>query len=120
MRGRRLLECARIEQDSVRRTTASHRREYPDEGSDDSHDDRRSYQNCRPPERGRHQGHNGRPLDRGHYYSRGYSGREYTGQNGRPPDGRGPPDDGGPPSDGGPPNNGRPLGDGIHPRYPGG
>ena len=123
-RGRRLSECARIEQDSVQRITPSHRREYPDEGSNDSYNDRRSYWDHRPPERGRHQGHNGRPPDRKHYYNRGYPGRDYTGQNGRPhdngrppndggpPDGGGPLDDGGPPSDGGPPNNGRPLGDG--------
>ena len=45
---RRSSEHARIEPDSDPRTTASHRREYPGDDSDDSHNDRRSYQNCRP------------------------------------------------------------------------
>ena len=109
LRRRRSLECARIEPDSDPRTTASHRREYPGDDSDDSHNDRRSYQDHRLPERGRSQGHNGRPPERGCHQSRGFFGRDYTGQNGGPPYGGGPPDGGGP-DDGGPPNNGRPPG----------
>ena len=42
-RRRKISECARIEQDSVQRTTTLHRREYPGEDSDDSHNDRRLY-----------------------------------------------------------------------------
>ena len=53
LRRRRTSECARIEPDSDPRTTVSHRREYPGDDSDDSHNDRRSYRDCRPPERGR-------------------------------------------------------------------
>ena len=49
LRRRRSSECARIEPDSDPRTTASHRRQYPGDDSDDSHNDRRSYQDCRPP-----------------------------------------------------------------------
>ena len=52
-RRRRLAECAGTEQDSIQRTTTSHRREYPGDNSDDSHNDRRSYRDLRPPERGR-------------------------------------------------------------------
>ena len=113
----------RIEPDSDPRTTASHRREYPGDDSDDSHNNRRSYRDCRPPERGRSQGHNGRPPERGCHQSREFFGRDYTSQNGGPhdegvpPDEGGSPDDGGPSDDGGPPNNGRPLGGGQHPRY---
>ena len=63
-------------------------------------------------------GHNGRPPERAHHPSRGNYGRDYTVQNGGPPDGGGPPngaghpDDGGSSNDGGPPNNGRPPGGG--------
>ena len=62
LRRRRTLERGRIEPDSDPRTTASHRREHPGDDSDDSHNDRRSYQDHRPPEKGRSQGHNGRHL----------------------------------------------------------
>ena len=41
---RRMLENVRIEQESFQRTTTSHRREYPDESSDDTHSDRRTYE----------------------------------------------------------------------------
>ena len=68
---RRMSENARIEQESFQRTTTSHRREYPGESSDDTHSDRRPYRDWRPPERGRYQGQNGRPLDRGNYQDRG-------------------------------------------------
>ena len=78
LRRRRTSECARIEPDSDPRTTASHRREYPGDDSDDSHNDRSSYRDCRPPERGRSQGHNGRPPEGGCHSNRGYSGRDYT------------------------------------------
>ena len=114
LRGRRSSEHARTEPDFDPRTIASHRKEYPGDDSDDSHNDRRSYWDHRPPERGRSQGHNGRLPERRHHQSREYSGRDYTGQNGGPPDDGGPPDGGGPPDDGGssddggPPNNGRP------------
>ena len=91
LRGRRSSEHVRIEPDSDPRTTASHRREYPGDDSDDSYDDRRSYQDCRPPERGRSQGHNGRPPERRHHQSRDIFGRDYTGHNGRPPNGGGTP-----------------------------
>ena len=70
---RRMSENARIEQESFQRTTASHRREYPGESSDDTHSDKRTYEDGRPPERGRYQGQNGRPLDRRNYQDRGYS-----------------------------------------------
>ena len=40
---RRSLEHTRNESDSDPRTTTSHRREYPGDDSDDSHNDRRSY-----------------------------------------------------------------------------
>ena len=124
MRGRRISECTRIEPDSDPKTTILHRREYPGDDSYDSHNDR-SYRDHRPPERGRSQGHNGRPPERGCHPSRGNYGRNYTSQNGGPPDDGGPPDGGGhpdgggPPDDGGPPNNGRPPGGGQHPRHPG-
>ena len=115
---RRSSECAGIEPGSDPRTTVSHRREYPGDDNDDSPNDRRSYQDCRPPERGRSQGHNGRPPERECQPSRGYSRRDYTSQNGGPPDGGGSLDGGGSPGDGGSsddgglPNNGRPLGGG--------
>ena len=102
LRRRRTSECTRIEPDSDPRTTTSHRREYPGDDSDDSHNNRRSYRDHRPPERGRSQGHNGRPPERGCHPSRGNYGRDCTSQNGGPPDGGGPPNDGGPSDDGGP------------------
>ena len=114
LRRRRSSECAGIEADSDPRTTTLHRREYPGDDSDDSHNDRKSYRDHRPPERGRSQGHNGRPTERGCHQSRGYFGRDFTGWNG------GPSDDGGLPDDGEPPNNGRPPGGGWHLRRPGG
>ena len=83
---RRISENARIEQESFRRTTALHRREYPGKSSDDTHSDRRSYRDQGPPERGRYQGQNGRPPDRRNNQGRGYSGRGYTNQGGRPPE----------------------------------
>ena len=43
LRGRRSSEHARTEPDFDPRTITSHRREYPGEDSDDSHNDRRSY-----------------------------------------------------------------------------
>ena len=61
------------------RTTTSHRREYPGDDSDDCHIIRRSDRDCRPPERRRSQGHNGRPPERGCHLNKGYSGRDYTG-----------------------------------------
>ena len=73
-----MSENARIEEESFQRTTASHR-EYPCESSDDTHSDRRTYGDQRPPERGRYQGQNGRPPDRRNYQDRGYSERGYTG-----------------------------------------
>ena len=93
---RRISENVRIKQESVQRTTASHRREYPGKSSDDIHNDGRSYRDQRPPERGRYQGQNGRLPDRRNYQDRGYSGRGYANQGGRPPDDGGPPDDRGP------------------------
>ena len=88
LRRRRTSEHARIESNSDPRITTSHRRGYPGDDSNDCHNDRSSYRNCRPPERGRSQDHNGRPPERGHH------------------------SDGGPPDDGGHPNNGRPPGGG--------
>ena len=67
----RILESTRIEQESFQRTIASHRREYPDESSDDTHSDGRSYRDQRPPERGRYHDQNGRLLDRRNNQGRG-------------------------------------------------
>ena len=53
---RRILENAR--------TAMIHRREYPDESSDDSYSDQRTYDDRRPPER-RYQEGSGRPPDGG-------------------------------------------------------
>ena len=75
---RRMSENARIEQESFQRTTTSCRREYLDESSEDPHSDRRTYEDQRPPERGRYQGQNGRPPDRRSYQDRGYSRRRYS------------------------------------------
>ena len=47
--------------------------------------DGRSYRDQGPPERGRYQGQTGRPPDRRNNQDRGYSGRGYTNQGGRPP-----------------------------------
>ena len=41
---RRMSENARIEQESFQRTTASHRREYLGDSSDDTHSDRKMYE----------------------------------------------------------------------------
>ena len=60
---RRLSENMRFEQEYLRRFSASCRREYPGESSDDTHSGRRTYGDQRPPERGRYQGLNGRPPD---------------------------------------------------------
>ena len=43
LRRRGSSECTRNESDSDPKTTTSHRREYPGDDSDDSHNDRRSY-----------------------------------------------------------------------------
>ena len=40
---RRISENARTEQESFQRTSVTHRREYPVESSNDSHNDRRAY-----------------------------------------------------------------------------
>ena len=79
-----MSENARIEQESFQRTTASCKREYPDESSENTHSDRRTYEDQRPPERGRYQGQSGRPPGRRSYQDRGYSRRGYTSQDGRP------------------------------------
>ena len=42
------MENARIEQESFQRMTAPHRREYPEESSDDASSDRRTYGGRRP------------------------------------------------------------------------
>ena len=111
---RRISENARTEQELIQRTAVIHRREYPGESRDNSHSDRRTYDDRRPPVR-RYQEGSGRPPDRGNNWDRGYSRR------GRPLDrSGGPPDNGGPPDGGGPPDDGGPLGNGQHPRYPGG
>ena len=88
---RRMSENARTVQESFQRTAMTHRREYPDGSSNDSHSDRRAYNDRRPPERRRYQGRSGKPPDRGNDQDRGYSRR------GRTPDGSGgSPDNGGP------------------------
>ena len=61
--GRRMPENSRIEQESFQRITMSCRREYPGEGSDDAHSDRRTYGGQRPLEEGRCHGQHGRPSD---------------------------------------------------------
>ena len=84
---RRMSENARTEQESFQRTAVTHRREYPDESSNDSHSGQRTYDDRRPPER-RYQEGSGRPPDGGNNQDRGYSRR------GRPPDrSGGPPDE---------------------------
>ena len=67
LRRGRISERTRIESHHDSGTTTSHRREYPGDDSDDSHLNRRSDRDCRPPERRRSQGHNGRPPERGHH-----------------------------------------------------
>ena len=99
---RRMSENERTEQESSQRTAVTHRREYPDESSNNSHSGRRTYGDRRPPER-RYQEGSGRPPDGGNNHDRGYSRR-----------GRSHDRSGGPPDDGGPPGNGQ------YPRYPGG
>ena len=87
---RRMSENARTEQESFWRTAVTHRREYPDESSNNSYSGQRTYDDGRPPER-RYQEGSGRPPDGGNNHDRGYSRR------GRPPDKGGtPPDNGGP------------------------
>ena len=125
---RRILENMRTEQKLIQRTAVIHKREYPGQSSDDSHGDRRIYDERRPPVR-RYQKGSGRPPDRGNNWDRGYSrrgrppdrsgGPPHNGgppDNGRPPDrSGGPPDNGGPPDGGGPPDDGRPPDDGGPP-----
>ena len=60
----RILEDATTEQELNQRTAISQRREYPDETSDDSHSDKRTYNDRRPPERKRYHAGNGRLPDR--------------------------------------------------------
>ena len=68
---RRIIsENARTEQEPFQRTTVTHRREYPDENSNDSHSGRRAYNDQRPPER-RYQEGSGRPPDGGNNQDRG-------------------------------------------------
>ena len=94
---RRISENVRTVQESSRRTALTHRREYPDESSNDSHSGQRTYDDGRPPER-RYQEGSGRPPDGGNNHDRGYSRR------GRSPDRTGEcPNNGGPPDGGGPP-----------------
>ena len=61
---RRMSENERTEQESSQRTAVTHRREYPDESSNDSHSGQRTYDDRRPPER-RYQEGSGRPSDEG-------------------------------------------------------
>ena len=61
---RRMSENVRTEQESFQKTAVTHRREYPDESSNDSHSDQRTYDDRRPPER-RYQEGSGRPPDGG-------------------------------------------------------
>ena len=75
------------------RTAVMHRREYPGESSDNSHSDRRTYDDRRPPER-RYQEGSGRPPDGGNIQDRGYSRRRRPpDRSGGPPNNEGPPDD---------------------------
>ena len=46
---RRMSENERTEQESSQRTAVTHRREYPDESSNDSHSGQRTYDERRPP-----------------------------------------------------------------------
>ena len=76
---RRMSENERTEQESSQRTAMTHRREYPDESSNDSHSGQRTYDGRRAPEK-RYQEGSERPPDGGSNHDRGYSRR------GRPPD----------------------------------
>ena len=81
-----MSENARIKQESICEGLLHHTEEnILSKSSDDTHSDRRTYDDQRPPERGRYQGQNGRPPDRRNYQDRGYSRRGYTNQGGRPP-----------------------------------
>ena len=59
---RRMSENTRTEQESFWRNAVTHRKEYPDESSNNSHSGRRTYDDRRPPER-RYQEGSGRPPD---------------------------------------------------------
>ena len=96
----RILENARTEHETFKRTAVIPRGEYPGESDSNSHGDRRAHNGQRPSGRRRYQDRSGRPPDRGNSHDRGYSRR------GRPPEGNGRPPDG----NGGPPyGNGGPL-----------
>ena len=102
---RRMSENERMEQESSRRTAVTHRREYPDESSNDLYSGQRTYDDRRPPER-RYQEGSGRPPDGGNNHDRGYSRRGRSpDRSGGPPDNGEPPDGGGAPDDGEPPGN---------------
>ena len=68
---RRMPENERTEQESSWRTAVTHRREYPDESSNNSHSGQRTYDDRRPPGR-RYQEGSGRPPDGGNNCDRGY------------------------------------------------
>ena len=78
----------------IQGASISHRREYPDESSEDNNANRRPYRDQRPPERGRYPAQSGRPPKQ-----RDKDGRP-PGRGGYPERGRypggGPPDGGGP------------------------
>ena len=80
--GRRMPENARIEQESFQQITASCRREYLGESSDDARSDRRTYGNWRPHEEGRCYGQHGRSSDGRRYGDAGYSRRGYANRGG--------------------------------------
>ena len=69
---RRMSDNARTEQESFWKTAMTHRREYPDESSNDSHSGRGAYNDQRPPERRRYHDRSGRPPDRESNQDRGY------------------------------------------------
>ena len=91
---RRIPENARIEQESFQRITASCRREYPGESSDDAHSDSRTYGGWRPLEERRCSGQHGRPSDRRRYEDGVYSRRGQIEVEDPLNRGGGPPDDG--------------------------
>ena len=66
--------------------TAPHRREYPDESSDDAPSDIRIYGGQRFCKEGRHHGKHGRSSDRRRYEDGVYSRRGYVNRGGGPPD----------------------------------
>ena len=68
----RMLENERSEQESFQRTAVTHRREYSDKSSNDSHSGQRTHDDRRPPER-RYQEGSGRPPDGGNHCEIGYS-----------------------------------------------